>query len=776
MSRAAETAAGPDPANRTGVRRTAEALVASALGIVPLLTLISDRGWLLDVWLTMLVVAAPGLVLRRTRPASAAHVWIGIVLLIPWLTARFVPQHAVLGLLPLGGAWHDVALLMGDLHRTIQDEAAPVHSTVGIRLALCAVFGLTAALIDLIAVVGRHGALAGVPLLVVFTVSGAVPRRPVPWELFAVAGAAFLLLLSVDSLDDFARWGHLVRRPGMSRAAQTLIPSGRRIAVIALGLAVVLPLFVPSNSRNVLANLFHNGSGRGSGGFGAADAGSIQPFAALRGQLVRPGVQDLFSVHVTSRSASSGLEPFYLRENVLSDYVGDGWAVGSRGLSQGIDEGLEVYPRPGFNTYDTFDADITVAGLTSNAPVFALPTGVTGVDVDTEWAPLDQLFTGSKVSRGDVIHETVAQPHPTVRQLRAAPPVSPGIGLDDYLRIPTVPAYVNSLVRRLTQNASGPYERARAISDYFTNPGSGFVYTLSTQAGDSGSALVDFLKTKAGYCQQYAAAMAVMLRRARVPARVVLGYTHDLPNAKGFFTVTTSDAHAWVEAYFGGVGWVPFDPTPISALPGAATSGLPWAPHPGSTSEESNGIPNKKSLSNPAGSTSSAPSSGAPAGTIRSGSARGIDWAVPLAVLGSLVLLGLLVLLPFGLRRLQRSRRLRRAADGDGEALWDELSATATDLGYVWSAARTPRQVADELSGPAGGAVASLRTLTTVVERARYAPPPLDGADVGAEFSRVESALRARLPLRARMRAALLPPSTVGRILPGRRSRPARRH
>ena len=74
---------------------------------------------------------------------------------------------------------------------------------------------------------------------------------------------------------------------------------------------------------------------------------------------------------------------------------------------------------------------------------------------------------------------------------------------------------------------------------------------------------MDFLDTKIGFCQQYAAAMGVMLRKAGVPARVVLGYMHPMPDGNGKFTVTTFDAHAWVEAYFTGIGWVPFDPTPV---------------------------------------------------------------------------------------------------------------------------------------------------------------------------------------------------------------------
>ena len=71
---------------------------------------------------------------------------------------------------------------------------------------------------------------------------------------------------------------------------------------------------------------------------------------------------------------------------------------------------------------------------------------------------------------------------------------------------------------------------------------------MRRRTGDSGSALVDFLKNKQGFCQQYAAAMGVMLRVAGIPSRVVLGYEHSPCHPDGNFTVTTTDAHSWVEA------------------------------------------------------------------------------------------------------------------------------------------------------------------------------------------------------------------------------------
>ena len=83
-------------------------------------------------------------------------------------------------------------------------------------------------------------------------------------------------------------------------------------------------------------------------------------------------------------------------------------------------------------------------------------------------------------------------------------------------------------------------------------------------------------KTKTGYCQHFAGAMAVLLRFNGIPARVAVGFTTGEKVDDGTYVVTRNDAHAWVEAYFPGVGWVPFDPTPGRALPvsgDAPTSG-----------------------------------------------------------------------------------------------------------------------------------------------------------------------------------------------------------
>src|SRR5690606_36189786 len=116
------------------------------------------------------------------------------------------------------------------------------------------------------------------------------------------------------------------------------------------------------------------------------------------------------------------------------------------------------------------------------------------------------------------------------------------------------------------------YDQVKAIYDYFDV---GFRYSLTTEPGDSGHPIVDFLRTKQGFCVHYAAAMAWLVREAGYPARVAIGFTRGRGPSQGVYELTNHNLHAWTEVYFGGVGWVPFDATPPSAIPGSAPTS--WA-------------------------------------------------------------------------------------------------------------------------------------------------------------------------------------------------------
>ncbi|WP_379127616.1 DUF4129 domain-containing transglutaminase family protein [Paenibacillus sp. sgz500958] len=147
-----------------------------------------------------------------------------------------------------------------------------------------------------------------------------------------------------------------------------------------------------------------------------------------------------------------------------------------------------------------------------------------------------------------------------------------------YLELPAaLPTRVRELADRLTSSADSRYDAAVSVMNYLKTH---YTYTLDTKVPPAGADFTDdflFEVTK-GYCVHFATAMTVLLRSADIPARYVKGYgpgTLEVGSVPPRYTVTQGDAHAWVEVYFPGAGWVPFDPTPAVAAASAP-------PQPGS--------------------------------------------------------------------------------------------------------------------------------------------------------------------------------------------------
>jgi transglutaminase-like putative cysteine protease len=135
-----------------------------------------------------------------------------------------------------------------------------------------------------------------------------------------------------------------------------------------------------------------------------------------------------------------------------------------------------------------------------------------------------------------------------------------------YLQLPdSLPDRVRILSQRLVAGQNDPYHKALAIQTYLRE---NFKYDTDVQASPAKRDVVDYFlfDLQAGFCSHYASAMAVMLRTVGVPARVVSGYAMgSYDQQKGAFRVVESAAHAWVEVYFPGYGWVEFEPTAARA-------------------------------------------------------------------------------------------------------------------------------------------------------------------------------------------------------------------
>ena len=146
--------------------------------------------------------------------------------------------------------------------------------------------------------------------------------------------------------------------------------------------------------------------------------------------------------------------------------------------------------------------------------------------------------------------------------LRAASPLP---GMDDPvdLHVPqTVPARVKQLSDGLVARQPTEFDRVRAITAYLRD---NYRYSLDTPRLPSDRDAVDqfLFVDRVGFCEQFATVLAIMLREEGIPTRLAVGYsTGDTDTLTGTFTVRARDAHAWVEVYFPGVGWVPFDASP----------------------------------------------------------------------------------------------------------------------------------------------------------------------------------------------------------------------
>jgi hypothetical protein len=133
-----------------------------------------------------------------------------------------------------------------------------------------------------------------------------------------------------------------------------------------------------------------------------------------------------------------------------------------------------------------------------------------------------------------------------------------------YLKLPkNLPKRVTDLAKSITSTAENNYDKVKMIETYLA---SNMKYTTKPPEKPSSQDFVDFFlfDSKTGYCTYYATSMTVLVRSLGIPARYVEGFV--MPNEKdsnGLYIVTNEQAHAWVEVYFEGVGWVQFEPTTI---------------------------------------------------------------------------------------------------------------------------------------------------------------------------------------------------------------------
>ncbi|HET6763203.1 MAG TPA: transglutaminaseTgpA domain-containing protein, partial [Longimicrobiaceae bacterium] len=171
---------------------------------------------------------------------------------------------------------------------------------------------------------------------------------------------------------------------------------------------------------------------------------------------------------------------------------------------------------------------------------------------------------------GDMAYFGTDEPVYTVL---SGPPLPPAALLQDapvqsyptgwaYLRLPPLSARTQALADSLTAGAPTRLAKVEAVRRYLA--AGPFHYTLDLPATPADATLDAFLfRRRAGHCEYFSTAMAVLLRAEGIPTREVTGFQGgDWSESGHYLAVTGNDAHAWVEVFFPAAGWVAFDPTP----------------------------------------------------------------------------------------------------------------------------------------------------------------------------------------------------------------------
>ncbi|MDN5861318.1 MAG: DUF3488 and transglutaminase-like domain-containing protein, partial [Pseudonocardia sp.] len=568
---------------------------------------------------------------------------------------------------------------------------APVPPTPEILFLITAAFGLVATVVHLFAVGAGAPAAAGVPLLATFAVPAALADELLPWWAMIAAAAGFGLLL--------------VARRGAHRQLIGGVALVAVCGVLALGLGTAAG-FVGTAGR--FAGL------DASGGSGSSTGVGLSPFAALRGQLTQSSPTQLFEVRGLPRAT-------YLRALTLREFQPEsGWTIASPDTGPPLPGRLAPDPRPGGGEL----AEITITNLAFRdywLPLYGTPLAVGDLPPD-RWTydVRDSIAYTARPRQEDGWTERALLPAPTLAQLRAADGARPG---PEFLAIDRVDPRVGEIAQRVAGDAGTAVDKAVALQEYFSGADTGFTYSLATAPSGGDDALVEFLTVgKRGFCEQYASAMAVMLRTLDVPSRVAIGFTGGTEDGDRR-VISTSDAHAWVEAWFPGIGWTTFDPTPLAD---GRTITPPYVAEALAERDGAAGAaaaePDPPRESTAPAAAPEPPSAQPPADQVTAG---GVP--VGLVVTGLvLVVMALVVIAPALLRARQRGLRLAAASAGGPDAVgaaWEELLAESADRGVVAEPSDTVRGTARRMIREhrlGNEAQRALRQLVGTVESSWY--------------------------------------------------------
>ena len=765
-------------------RRTLAAALATVAASVSLYPLFIGKLWFWAGAGAVAAVAVAGTLTRLRRLPVVVCLAGGVLGLLLYLNLVFANARSWYHVVPtfssLRALWH----LAGQGFDQSAKYAPPVPQLHGLLLLAAAGIGITALLTDLIAVRLESAALAGLPLLLLFTepFTVSVSRSAVGITIaFCIGVAGYLTLLSSEGRDRIREWEQPNPGPDEIPDTRALAAAGRRVGIASIVVALFVPLFIPGLHPT---RLFGGGQPGIGGTPGPGGVGFPDPNTQLSNEL-----------HATKNTTvlvyrSSEATPQYLQVYVLDNLTSSGWKLFSQPESL-----VPVSPRlpePPGQTDSTWatpvNTSITISGAVGQDALLALPVPYPARTISAPGTLRADRFSLMVLDSGVQLAGlkytvTSLDQSPTAQVLDnvAAPPKDI---TDHYMDVPSSYGPLRSLAQRIAAAAGARtgFQEAVALQDWLSSRN--FKYTLAAPTVGDAAGLTNFLEsTRRGYCQQFSFAMAVLARLLGIPSRVAYGYTAGTVEASGAWLVSTHDAHAWPELYFQGFGWLRFEPTPQGA------TGQGTATAPTYTLRPSNAFAQNPVQALPSATPTSSANGGlgrllAPdlrlglphGGAAGSGNRGGT--LCPWEIFG-LALLGLLVLVaaaPACARLAIRRRRWRSAGRGGGlggrqrgdaalaHAAWCELRDDLVDYGAGYLPSESPRALAARAGTSLDLAEPALPVLGRIAlaeERARYAAQPVSGAGLRQDSATIRRAIAAAVPRRTRWRARLMPSSVL---------------
>lgn len=525
----------------------------------------NDVDWLWAVLLALAPALAPRLWLRLALlpPAALAALWVAFDTPAPDDRRGFFEP-----------VYHRFADGVLDYYDVVVPFAGPERPNMH-GVLLLAIFGFAAALAQAVAA-----------------------RRPLPALLAVIAGAGWPATLNPTGS---VLYGAFVLAAALWVLAG--LRTTRPLPALVAGAALVLAAAGASTSAAVAKD-------------GIIDWERWDPNGALRVPVSVGYVWDAnyggieFAEKPTTLLRIVGPERgYYWRATTLDEFDADRWLEATVPVAAGPADGPlppdPLLPRAAANPRNLVRQDVEVVGLNDSRVVAAAQA----VRLEGDLGEVVKLRSGltrvAQLERGDRYTVWSYAPRPGPAQLarlgaaypddlerfldlgrtRVEPFGTPGRDAEveslfrDTRYLPLWPyREVWAQARRLRADARTPYGAVVAIETWFRSTG-GFRYDEQPPPSGAGlPPLASFVaESKRGYCQHFAGAMALMLRMLGIPARVAAGFTSG-EREDGGWTVTDHDAHAWVEAWFPGFGWLPFDPTPgrgsLTASYSASSSGF----------------------------------------------------------------------------------------------------------------------------------------------------------------------------------------------------------